>query len=247
MTWPAMTSVVPFRPAGLLALALLLGLAGLLAGCGGILSGPPQRQIYRVSPEFHFPAGLPHVHAQLLVATPTAPSALDTVRIALSRTPVSLDYLADAEWTDRAPFLVQEALVEGFEKSAAIPAVGSDSGDLRADFVLDTAIRDFEAVYQTPNGPPRVVVRLDVRLVRMPERSILAQTTLHREAPAAANAAPDIVRAFNAALGEAAADAVRWTLANPALSERHRSGISWTRFVHAGGGAGTGESARARE
>ncbi|HVC56899.1 MAG TPA: ABC-type transport auxiliary lipoprotein family protein [Stellaceae bacterium] len=239
-----MTRLPQGRPAALVTIALLLPL---LAGCGGILSSPPQRQLYRLSPQFHAAAGLPHVQAQLLVATPTASAGLDTVRIAVSRSPVSLDYLADAEWTDRVPYLVQEALVEGFEKSAAIPAVGSDSGDLRADFEIDTAIRDFEAVYQAPNAPPQIVVRLDVRLVRMPERSILARTTVRHEARAAANTTPDIVRAFDAALGEAAEDAVRWTLGNPVLSERRRSGISRTRFVHAGGGAGTGESARARE
>ncbi len=87
-----------------------------------------------MNPTLTFPAGLPHVTAQLVIASPTAPAGLDTERIALSRAPLSLDYFADAQWADRMPFLVQTALVEGFEKSAAIPAVGPDNGGLSRGF-----------------------------------------------------------------------------------------------------------------
>ncbi len=200
----------------------LAGLIPLLAGCG-LLSDAPQRQLYRTTPAFAFPAGLPHVGAQLLVAAPTAPAGLDTRRIALSRTPVSLDYYAAAEWTDRAPFLVQDALVEGFEKSAAMPAVGPDRGGLRADYVLDGAIEDFAASYDSPDGAPLVRVSLTARLVRMPERKIVAHTAVKREERAAANALPDIVRAFDAALGGASQEIVTWTVTNPALSGGQRA------------------------
>lgn len=205
-------------------LILILFLATLLvpvlAGCGGLLTDPPKRELYRVSPKFTFPAGLPHVAAQLLVATPTAPAGLDTERIALSRSPVSLDYFADAQWADRTPYLIQTALVDGFETSGAIPAVGPDRGGLRADFVLETAIGDFAAIYDSPNGAPRISVRLTAKLVRMPERKIVAQLPVSREANAAANAVPDVVRAFDAALGAAIEEIVTWTVTNRVLSER---------------------------
>jgi cholesterol transport system auxiliary component len=208
----------PFSP--ILILLLFTGLAPLLAGCGGVLTDPPKRELFRVSPKFTFPAGLPHVAAQLLVATPTAPAGLDTDRIALSRSPVSLDYFADVQWADRAPYLIQTALVDGFEKSAAMPAVGPDRGGLRADFVLETAIGDFAAIYDSPNGAPRISVRLTAKLVRMPERKIVAQIAVSREVNAAANAVPDVVRAFDAALGGAVEEIVTWTVTNRALSER---------------------------
>jgi cholesterol transport system auxiliary component len=218
----------------LIAVRVLTPLLALgLAGCGGLLSDAPKRELYRVSPQFHFSAGLPRVGVQLLVAVPTATAALDTARIALSRSPESLNYFADAEWTDRAPFLVQAALVEGFEKSAALPGVGPESGGLRADFVLDAAIVNFEAIYDTPNGSPRVLVRLNAKLVRMPDRKIVGQVSVSREANAAANTVPDIVRAFEAALGGAVEDLVTRTVTNRALSERRGSVIPWTRFVQA--------------
>jgi cholesterol transport system auxiliary component len=184
---------VTIRPPHLPASAIIAvaSLLSLLAGCGGILSGPPVRQLYRLDPIFAFKAPLPHVGLQVLVATPSAATGLDTARIALSRMPVTLDYFADAEWTD-----------------------------LRADFVLETTIRDFEAVYESPGGPPRAVVALHVQLIRMPARSIVAQTDVRREQSAAANAIGEVVNAFDAALGAAAVDIATWTVGNPALSER---------------------------
>jgi cholesterol transport system auxiliary component len=212
-----------FRSSLILILILVLAtvLAPVLAGCGGLLTDPPKRELFRVSPKFTFAGGLPHVAAQLLVATPTAPAGLDTERIALSRTPVSLDYFADVQWADRAPYLIQTALVDGFEKSGAMPAVGPDRGGLRADFVLETAISDFAAIYDSPNGAPRISVRLTAKLVRMPERKIVAQLSVSREANAAANAVPDIVRAFDAALGVAIEEIVTWTVTNRALLDKH--------------------------
>jgi cholesterol transport system auxiliary component len=203
-------------------LAILLALA--LTGCGGLLPDPPKRQLYRLEPALTSPAArLPQVPVQLLVAVPLAPAGLDTARIALSRTPLSLDYFAESEWADRAPLLVQSALIDAFEKSRAVGAVARDSAAFRADFVLETTIRDFQAAYDAPNGPPRVSVALNAKLVRIPERKIVGQTTLSREAAVAANDVPAVVRAFGEALGAAAGDLVAWTVTNPGLSQRRAS------------------------
>lgn len=206
-----------------LAIIASLPLMPLLGSCGGLLPSPPERQLYRVMPSFSFPAGLPHSAAQLLITAPLAPAGLDSRRIALSRTPVSLDYYADGEWSDRAPFLVQDALVGGFEKSGALPAVAPDRGGLSSDFVLDTAVDDFTAHYDSPAGPPVVRVALTAKLVRMPDRKIIAHISVAREQRAAANTLPDIVRAFDVALGRAIPEIVVWTVGNPALSTGWRS------------------------
>jgi cholesterol transport system auxiliary component len=209
--------------------AVAVGLA--LTGCGGILSEAPKRQLYRLEPMLSLPAGLPHLAAQLLVGVPAAPAGLDTARIALTRSAVSLDYFADAEWTDRAPLLLQAALVDAFEKSGAVAAVARDSVGLRADFVLETELRDFQAVYDSPAGPPHVSIGLTAKLIKIPERKIVAQISVERQAVAAANDIPAVIRAFDEALGAAVAEAVSRTVTNPGLSQRHASLHSRTRFV----------------
>jgi cholesterol transport system auxiliary component len=202
---------------------LWLAVVVVLASCGGILSEPPQRKLYQLKAPVTFAAPSRHSSAQLLLALPNAPAGLDTERIALSRSPMSIDYFADAQWTDRAPLLVQTALLDGFEKSGAVPAVGRDSAGLRADFILETDLRDFVANYDSPNGPPRVTVAFNVKLIKIPERKIIALKSVTRQQPAAADTIPEIVRAFDAALGGAVEEAVKWAVGQPALSSARAS------------------------
>ena len=201
-----------------LAAALVLG----VAGCASLLTEKP-KPLYQLTPKSTYPAGLPHLPGQLLVDLPLAPGGLDSERIALSHSPVSLDYFAEGEWTDRAPRLVQTALLESFENSRTVTAIDRETIGLSADLVLKTELRHFEAVYDSPNGPPQVWVILNARLVKMPERKIIAQRSFEARAPAAANKIADIVLAFDEALGKVMKETVAWTVTNPALQARpHR-------------------------
>ena len=65
---------------------------------------------------------------------------------------------------------------------------------------------------------PTVWVALAVKLVKVPEHKIIAETLLSAREPAAANTTPAIVQAFSAAMGKVAQQVVVWTLTNPVLS-----------------------------
>jgi cholesterol transport system auxiliary component len=197
------------------------GLALLLAGCASLLTTPP-RPLFRLTAPTDFPIGMRQVPAQVTIGVPYAPNAINTERIALSRSPVSLDYFADGDWTDRAPALVQAMLIEAFENSRAFRAVGPDTLDLRADFVIQGDLRHFEAVYDSASPAPSAWVALAVKLVKVPEQKILAETMISARQPAAANATPQIVMAFNAAMGSVAKQVVAWVLAEPTLSTPRR-------------------------
>jgi cholesterol transport system auxiliary component len=171
-----------------------------------------------VTPVSGYPANLLHRSVQLLIDLPLAPAGLDTTRIALTRSAVSIDYFADSEWTDRVPPLVQTALLESFENSRAIDAIDRDSAGLRADFILDPEIRHFEAGYDSANGAPEVWVAINVRLVNPASRDVVAQILVERRQRAVANNMTDIISAFNEALGGVMKEIVVWTVTNPALS-----------------------------
>jgi cholesterol transport system auxiliary component len=192
----------------------------MVTGCTSLLGlgGGPPPHLYRLTAVDAFPPDLPHVSAQLLVEAPQAPAGLDTRRIALSRSPVSLDYFADSEWTDRLPDLIQTAFVESFENSHAIAALGRDAVGLRADFTLRSEIRHFEAEYGAAGGAPTIAAVIVVELVKMPAGEIVAERTFATKQPAAANTIPAIVTAFDAALGKILQQIVVWTLTNPVLS-----------------------------
>ena len=188
-----------------------------LGGCAKMFTEPP-RPLYRLTAPVGFPAPVRHVAAQLAISAPYAPAAIDTARIAMSRSPTTLDYLADGDWTDRAPRLVQTALIETFENSRAFNAVGSDSLDLRPDFIVEGDLRHFEVVYDSQAGAPVAWVQIAVKLVKVPQHTILAETLIGARQPASANTTADIVLAFDGAMAGAAKQIVTWVLANPALS-----------------------------
>ena len=191
-----------------------------LAGCSGLLGGGEPVHLYRLTPKSTYPAGLPHRSVQLLINEPLAPAGLDKSRIALSRSAVSIDYFADSEWTDRAPLLVQTAILQSFENSKTITAIDRESVGLRADFILETEIRHFEAVYDSSNGPPEIWVAIIVRLVNPTSRDVVAQTSFERRERASANDVPSIISAFDEALGGVMKEIVVWTVTNPALSAK---------------------------
>ena len=188
-----------------------------LASCSGLFGGETTH-LYRLTPKSTYPPNLPHRSVQLLVDVPLAPAGLDNPRIALSRSPVSIDYFADSEWTDRVPLLVQTALLQSFENSKTVTAIDRESVGLRADFVLRTEIRHFEAVYGSSDGPPEVWASIIVKLVNPSSRDVVAQTSFERRRRASANDVPSIVSAFDEAIGGVMQDIVVWTVTNPALS-----------------------------
>jgi cholesterol transport system auxiliary component len=184
-----------------------------LTGCGSLLPQPatPPR-LYTLTAATDFPTGLPKVRAQLLVDTPAAQASLDSTRIALSRSPTSIDYFADAAWTDRAPLMVQSLIVESLENSGRITAIARESLALRADFILKPELRHFEAVYRNGAEAPTALVQINVKLIAMPDRTIVGQRTVEGTAVAARNEIAAIVEAFDAAFHQAARQIVDWTL-----------------------------------
>ena len=210
------------RPSGHrgIGLALTALFVVALAGCASMFTTPP-RPLFQLSAPSDMPTNLPHSNAQIVVDAPYAPDGLELRRIAVVRAANGIDYLADGDWADRTPNMVRTILVEAFENSKAVAAVGPDSLDLRADFEIEGDLRHFEAVYDSQNGgagAPTAVVALAVKLVKIPERKILAQTVITARQPATANATPAIVQAMNEAMGSVAKQVVAWTLTNPALS-----------------------------
>jgi cholesterol transport system auxiliary component len=197
---------------------LRFGAAGLLpafaSACASLLPGggkPPQ--IYVLKRKSTFPPDLPYVGRQLLVDRPEAPAEIDSVRIALTRSPTTIDYFADSVWSDRAPAMVQSLLIESFEEANKVAAVSQDLAVLRADYILMSELRRFQAIYEGPGeAPPVVQVRLIVRLVKMPDRTIIGDDIAERRESAAQNGMDAIVGAFDEALGGVMKDLVIWSL-----------------------------------
>jgi cholesterol transport system auxiliary component len=199
----------------------VLALPSTLAACAGVLpgQGPPPR-LFRLTPKSTFPPDLPTADWQLVIEVPVTPAGLNTTRIALHRRAIELQHYARANWTDRAPAMAQTLVVESFENSARIIAVGRESLGLRADFILKMELREFQAEYD--GATPSAHVEINAKLVQMPQRSIIAARRFGVRAPAHADRIEDIVTAFDAALGKVLKALVSWTLIEGDKAHRAR-------------------------
>jgi cholesterol transport system auxiliary component len=183
-------------------LIVMFGAGAVLGGCGGLLPKVNEPvPLYTLSAVDQFGQSLPKVDWQLVVGVPVASADLDTTRIALTREPGVVEYFAKGAWADNAPVLLQTKLIESFEASGSV-AVGRDAAGLRPDYVLQSELRDFQAEYDGAQNPT-AHLRLAAKLVRMPDRRIIATVTIEQRVPAAGGSLSQIVDAFDRAAGEA--------------------------------------------
>jgi cholesterol transport system auxiliary component len=194
----------------------LAGLAALaVSGCGAQsffkkIDTPPN--LYRLTPKSTFGDDLKPVNWQLVVDIPVAPAGINTQRVALMRSPIQVEYYANSNWTDRAPLMFQGLIVESFENSQMITSVGRQSVGLRSDFVLLVDMREFQMEYFDGAVEPSAHVRVNCKLVEMPDRLIVANESFEAIEVSRSDTMLDIVDAMDLALGKVLKGIVRWTL-----------------------------------
>lgn len=205
--------MMPTFPPSLLPAALALAAVLAVSACQGLIPGatrdPPR--LYELTPKSTFDPALPRVRSQLVVETPEAASGLTTSRIAVKQRATTLDYYARSEWTDLAPRLVQTKLIESFENTRKIVGVGREGSGLRSDYILKSELRHFEAQL-FDSDKPLVRVVINVKLVKMPAREIVANRSFERTEPLKSTAIDDLVEGFDEALGGALKRIVEWTI-----------------------------------
>lgn len=222
------------RRAVLAALALPLVLAPGCAGLTTLQSATAPVDLYNLTPKSTFDDSSPAVEVQLVVEEPTADASVNTDRIAVKPHPLMVQYFAGSRWVERAPLVVQRVLIESFENTRKVPAVGRSQVGLRADYVLVMDLREFQAV-QKEDSPDALVsanVRLNIKIVKQPEGLIVGSRSFAKLEQARSNDMVDVVGAFDDALGKVMRLAVEWTLRRVSdvesnLARNRRSEQSW--------------------
>jgi cholesterol transport system auxiliary component len=190
----------------------MLAVPASLAACNGILPQAPPSNLYALSPKTTFPPDLPRVNWQLVVEEPFAAGGLDTHRIAIMTNPYEIKYYAGARWAERAPRMVQTLLVESFENTGKIVAVGRQSIGLRSDFNLKSELREFQAELKEGGTTPEIRVALNAKLIGQPRQQIVASANFERRVRAKDGELLSVVAAFDEALGQVLRETVQWTL-----------------------------------
>ncbi|WP_145508448.1 ABC-type transport auxiliary lipoprotein family protein [Yersinia alsatica] len=182
----------------------------LLSACT-ILPSAPVSQVYLlpVPPTASAPRAQT-VNWSLRVSQPATNQFINSSRIAVQPEGQEIAVYKNSRWTDPAPILLRNRLIQEFRTDGRIPAVSSDDDSLQADVELSGDLSAFQGVYQA--GSSEVLIRFDARLVRISDRRIIATRHFEIRQPIKGSEMNQVVDAFGLASNQLATQVLNWTL-----------------------------------
>jgi cholesterol transport system auxiliary component len=185
------------------------GIALALSGCA-LLSTPPAVQLY------HF-GDAPAVASRPVTAPVEVrlhslefSQASEGDRL-LSVTGTEAAYVKGARWVTSASELFSDSLEGAFAGQAQRVRLLGRRDLTPATRLLDVDVNTFEAQYDAPGGEPVVVISARARLLRFPERTVLAEQAFEVRQPASENRLATIVEAYDLATKDLTRQIVTWT------------------------------------
>ncbi|MCO2841407.1 ABC transporter [Pseudomonas aeruginosa] len=181
-------------------LSLAAGLAALATlGACSIL---PEAQVLQV--------GTRPVDWSLRIARPRTSLVLESPRIAVRPHGDEISVYQGARWSDPAPSLLRDRLMQAFQADGRVRGLSSDDSNLQADFELGGDLRAFQTEY--PNGQASALIRYDARLVRTDDKRVVASRRFEVSQPVDGKKVAAVVSAFGKAGDTLSAQVLDWTL-----------------------------------
>ncbi|MEP3277324.1 MAG: ABC-type transport auxiliary lipoprotein family protein [Stappiaceae bacterium] len=191
-----------------LAFGLVAGcLAIALSGCIGGGSSAP-KAIFDLSAPVN-PDIRHRSNAQILIPKPRAIQALNTSNIAVVSDGNEISYFPKVVWSDELPNLVQANLVETFENSGRVKAVGLPGEGLLINYQISTEIRAFQL---DVNGGRRAIVSIAAKIINDRNGRAVATETFRAEVAVPTDQPAAAVIGMNSAANQVFTDLVAWVL-----------------------------------
>jgi cholesterol transport system auxiliary component len=190
-------------------LLALLPLA-LLSACT-ILPSAPISQVYLLPAQTA--TAVPRAQTvdwSLRVSQPATNQFINSTRIAVQPQGQEIAVYKASRWSDSAPILLRNRLIQAFRTDGRVGAVSSDDDNLQADVELSGVLSAFQGVYNSDNSI--VLIRFDARLVRILDRRIIASRQFEIRQPIKGTDMNNVVQAFGIASDQLAAQILSWTL-----------------------------------
>ncbi len=186
-------------------LALLSG----LAACS-ILPKAEPLQVYLLPSQASAPSHATAVSWSLRINQPQASQALNSARIAVVPEGNLISSHAGSRWSDPAPRLLRNHLLNAFQADGRVTALSSDDDNLQADFALGGELQAFQSEYA--GNAVNIVLRLQARLVDSRSQRIIASQRFEVRQAVDNQQVPAVVNAFGQANDRLAAQVLQWTL-----------------------------------
>ena len=147
----------------------------------------------------------------LRLAKPQASEFLDSPRIAVVPQGDLISSYAQSRWSDPAPVLLRNRLLDGFQRDGRVALLSTDDTNLQADLELGGQLQAFQSEYR--GSAVEVVIRLDARLVRGSDQRIVAAKRFEVRQPVSDTHVPAVVAGFGLAGDQLTKQVVDWVVA----------------------------------
>jgi cholesterol transport system auxiliary component len=193
----------------LIQIALLAGFT--LIGSCSILPKPEPFEVYRLPSAQSSSAshGAPQRWSLRLNKFQSS-EALNSPNIAVIPQGDVLSHYKGSRWTDPAPVLVRNRLLQGFQHDGRVTLLSTDDSIFQTDLELGGSLQAFQTEYQVTNAS--VVVRLDALLVRSYDQRLLASRRFEVRQPLSAVQVPAVVVGFGQANDQLTTQVVNWAV-----------------------------------
>ncbi|WP_455920998.1 ABC-type transport auxiliary lipoprotein family protein [Pseudomonas putida] len=199
---------------------MALGLAISLMPACSILPKAEPADVYRLPVAVTTPHNGPSLPWTLRIGKPQASDALNSPRIAVIPQGDLISSYKGARWSDPAPVLLRNRLLDGFISDGRVRGVSNDDSTVQGTFELGGELQAFQTEYAA--GGVSVHVRLDARLVDGRTQHILASRRFEVSQPLTSTAVPSVVAGFGQASDRLTAQVVEWTLAQAAVAPKNQ-------------------------
>ncbi len=197
-------------PAASPVLAASLAALATLGACSILPeAGSSRSTCYRCTTLRPAPPRVP-VDWSLRIARPRTSLVLESPRIAVRPHGDEISVYQGARWSDPAPSLLRDRLMQAFQADGRVRGLSSDDSNLQADFELGGDLRAFQTEY--PNGQASALIRYDARLVRTDDKRVVASRRFEVSQPVDGKKVAAVVSAFGKAGDTLSAQVLDWTL-----------------------------------
>jgi cholesterol transport system auxiliary component len=165
----------------------------LLTGCS-LFEGQESLPLYTLKSEM--PPSTRELTVSIAIDTPVSEESLNTQRIAVTPSPYQRDYLADGQWPDRLPKILQGALLTSLGQRWGATHLSRVSDGLLATYILRLEIQDF-SVHPLDQERAEVHMKLLFKVIDFKNRRVLAAHPFSQKTPVSSYTMIGIVEAFN--------------------------------------------------
>lgn len=147
--------------------------------------------------------------AQILVPEPRALQALSTAKIPVKPTPLTLAYYPEVALQDEIPKVLQRVILDTFQNSGKVQAVGLPGESLLINYQVVTEVRAFQA---ETFGTDSARVEVFAKLLNDANGRVVANRAFTALVPLPGDGADDAAAGLNLAAQALAVELVEWTL-----------------------------------